>query len=114
VTADDLVLLREMHAASQQAIRFVGNCSIAMFAEDELRFRAAERCLEIVGEAAGQVSPQTKLEHPTLAWREASDMRNLLIHGYRSVRPEIVFRTIVEDIPVLVGLIEAILESSPP
>ena len=111
MTPDDLVLLRDMQAAAQQAIRFVGNLSVSMFVEDELRFRAAERCLEIIGEAAGKVSSQTKIDHPKLAWREASDMRNLLIHGYRSVRPEIVFRTIIEDIPVLVGLVEAILES---
>ncbi len=111
MTSNDFVLLRDMHAAAQQAMRFVGNLSVQMFAEDELRFRAVERCLEIVGEAAGKVSAKTKLDHPQLAWREASDMRNLLIHGYRSVRPEIIFRTVREDIPVLIRLIDTILES---
>jgi len=38
------------------------------------------RELEILGEAADQVSKETRDQYPTIPWKQLIDMRNRLIH----------------------------------
>lgn len=68
------------------------------------------RLLEVIGEAAAKLSQQFKEKHDTLPLRQMNDMRNRLIHGYFDVDLDIVWQTIVEDIPPLTELLEVILK----
>ena len=40
------------------------------------------KAIEIIGEAAGQLSEQTKTELSKLPWRDSIGMRNRLVHAY--------------------------------
>ena len=40
------------------------------------------RRLEIIGEASKLVSEELKEKYAQIAWREATDMKNFLIHAY--------------------------------
>lgn len=74
--------------------------SFKAFEEDFIVQRAVERELEIIGEAVNKIS---KLD-PSV---EISDLpnivalRNLIIHAYDSIDPELLWATIQNDIPVL-------------
>lgn len=52
---------------------------------DRLLNLALVRLLEIVGEAAGRVSDETRTAFPEVPWRQIADLRNRLIHGYDDV-----------------------------
>ena len=67
------------------------------------------RRIEIVGEAAGRVSPQFRESHPEIPWGEMIGMRNRMIHGYDDIDLDIVWNTTQESIPVLLELIEPLL-----
>ncbi len=64
------------------------------------------RRLEIIGEAAGRVSPEFQEKHPEVPWSEMRGMRNRMIHRYDDVDMTIVWHTAQEDVPPLLALIE--------
>ena len=69
------------------------------FASDSLVQDAVMRNLEIMGEAATHLSEETTDALPEVAWRDAIDMRNFLIHGYLIVDLDVVWRTVELDLP---------------
>ena len=71
------------------------------------------RRLEIIGEAAGRVSPQFQEEHAEIPWSEMRGMRNRMIHRYDDIDTNIVWDTAQEDIPHLLALIEPLVLPGP-
>jgi len=65
--------------------------------------------MEIIGEAAGRVTPETRAQLPNLPWSDIVAMRNRLIHGYDSVDPDILWTTIKDDLPYLLKAIDRLL-----
>lgn len=72
---------------------------------------ALTRLVEIVGESANRVSQAGQSAFPSVPWKQIIGMRNRLIHGYDKVDVEILWRTLGEDFPVLVGLLDAAIVS---
>ena len=70
---------------------------------------ALVRLMEIIGEAAGRVSPETRAQLPGLPWSDVVAMGNRLIHGYDSVDPDILWTTIKDDLPYLLKAVERLL-----
>ncbi|MCA1811785.1 MAG: DUF86 domain-containing protein [Halobacteriales archaeon] len=72
---------------------------------------AVERLVEIVGEAAGRVSPATQA---TLAvdWRGLRSLRNVVSHQYDFVDHRRLLHFITHLFPATVAAIEAFLEAS--
>jgi len=70
---------------------------------DELRAAAIVRWIEIVSEAAANVSDATCEAHPEVPWREIVGMRNRLIHAYPDVNLALVWGVVERDGPALVA-----------
>jgi len=68
--------------------------------------------LAIIGEAAGRVSPEVARSAPGIPWPKIVGMRNRLIHGYREVDLEIVWKAVTEDLPFLVADLEQLLRAA--
>lgn len=62
---------------------------------------AAIRRIEIIGEAAKNISPGLKFKHPEINWKGVTGMRDVLIHAYFSVDVALVWDVIKKDIPKL-------------
>jgi uncharacterized protein with HEPN domain len=48
---------------------------------DQMLLFAVVRAIEVLGEAAGKVSEETRSACPEIPWPEITRMRNRLIHG---------------------------------
>jgi uncharacterized protein with HEPN domain len=83
-------LIEENGPKDEQALR-----------DDVVRQAATLRWLQIIGEAAGRVSPQLKAAHPEVAWRPIIGTRNVVAHGYDRVKLDIVWNVIERDLPDL-------------
>jgi len=59
------------------------------------------RRLEIIGEASKLVSEELKEKYAQIAWREATDMRNFLIHAYFGIDYKIIWQTVIKELPLL-------------
>jgi uncharacterized protein with HEPN domain len=66
----------------------------ATFLASRLHQNAVIRSLEVIGEAAGKVSPAFRAAQPDIPWREIIGMRHRLIHGYDEARLDVVWRAV--------------------
>jgi uncharacterized protein with HEPN domain len=78
------------------------------FLRDDTLKRAFVRSLEIIGEAAKQISDDMRQKYPRVEWRAMSGMRDRLIHAYFGVDYEIVWDAVINKIPALQQEIEHI------
>ena len=65
--------------------------------------------MEIIGEAARNISEEMKSQFNDVEWRAMSDMRNRLIHGYFGVDYEIVWDVVTNKVPELQSQMQNII-----
>jgi uncharacterized protein with HEPN domain len=65
--------------------------------------------LIIIGEASVNVNDVIKSRYLQIPWRLMGDMRNVMAHEYFQVNLDRLWRTICEDLPPLVPLLEELL-----
>ncbi len=106
---DDRVRLTHMLEACRSVSRFVAGRQRSDLDGDEMLRFALMRAIEIIGEAASKVTPETRQETPMLPWREAVGIRNRLVHAYFDVDLDILWKTATTAIPGLAAQLETLL-----
>jgi uncharacterized protein with HEPN domain len=71
-----------------------------------MRQAAVTRQLEIIGEAARRISPETQATIPDIPWSKMIGMRNRLIHQYDDLDLETIWDTIQISLPELIVMLE--------
>ncbi len=71
------------------------------FLNNEDLKKAFVRSLEIIGEAVKNIPVEIREKFPMVMWKEMTGMRDKLIHAYFSVDYEVVWKTVIEDIPII-------------
>lgn len=66
--------------------------------------------IEIVGEAAAQVTESARAQAPAIPWPEIVAMRNRLVHAYFSINLDIVWQTVQQDLPTLIAHLERVVD----
>lgn len=103
----DEAFLRDMLDAARRIEVYLAGRERAALDVEPMLLDAVVRQFEILGEAARHVSPGGRALLPELPWRAMVGMRNQLIHAYKAVDPDAVWRTAREDLPPLVLAISA-------
>jgi uncharacterized protein with HEPN domain len=80
---------------------FTKDMEFENFRKDDKTVFAVIRALEIIGEAVKKIPLTVKNKYKQMPWREAAGMRDKLIHEYFGVNINVVWKTIIEDIPRL-------------
>jgi len=70
---------------------------------------ALVRAVEIAGEAANQVTADTRAQLPDLPWSSIIGMRNRLVHAYFDINRDILWTTVTEAAPKLIEQLTTIL-----
>ena len=68
------------------------------------------RCFEVMGEIVKRLSPELLAQHPEIHWSQLAGFRDFLIHNYAKVNLNIVWQSVVDDIPAIRQAVVAILE----
>ncbi len=110
---DELIRLRHMRDHAAEAIAMTKGKKRDDLTTDRLLELALVRLMEIIGEAAGRISPATRAQLPDIPWSDVVAMRNRLIHGYDSVDHDILWDTIVHDLPSLQMAVDGLLDNYP-
>ncbi len=105
---DDAYLL-DILIAARKACAFLEGLTWEAFTQSELHQNAVLRPLEIIGEAASHISPETRAAHPELPWTQMIGMRNRLIHEYFRIHLPTVWTTVQNDLPSLIALLEPLV-----
>lgn len=103
------VRIEDMLEAIERITRYVDGMSKGDFVNDSRTQDAVIRNLEILGEASKRIPFDIVQRHPELPWSRIGDMRNILVHEYHSVDPEIILDATRYDLPPLVGPLRGIL-----
>src|SRR5262249_36873714 len=69
---------------------------------DQMLLFALVRAIEIVGEAASRISPETRAEMPDVPWPAIVSMRHRLVHAYFDINRDILWTTVTEAAPPVV------------
>jgi len=72
---------------------------------------AIVRSLEIIGEAAANVTKTTQAKYPKIEWTVIIGMRNRLIHAYFDINYHIVWQTVKENLPPLIEQLQSVLKN---
>lgn len=99
---DDIIRLRHMLDAAQEAISFAHGKKRDNLDHDRMLVLSLVKDIEIIGEAAAKVSENFRQEHPQIPWKEIVTMRNRLIHGYFDINLDIVWKTVTQELPQLI------------
>ena len=105
----DAAYLWDMLQAAKEAVEIMAEHDLTAFLEDRVLQRATERIVEIIGETALRVSPVGQQTTPEIPWREIVGQRNILAHEYGQIDHELLYKTVVEDVPGLIDQLEKVL-----
>ena len=100
---DDAVRLRHMLEAAQEALSFASGRTRKDLDSDRQLVLSLVKDIEIVGEAAAQVTEATRLELKDIPWAAIIGMRNRLVHAYFSINLDILWQTVRDDLPGLIA-----------
>jgi uncharacterized protein with HEPN domain len=110
MNADDRIRLQHMLDAAREAIGFATGKTRSSLDSDRGLILILVQLISIVGEAATNVSEQTRAASPEIPWQLIKGMRNRLIHGYFDINLDIVWNTTQNRLPELIAQLEALLD----
>ena len=97
-----LKYLNDIYSAILEIESFMENRpkEYATFCNDTLFRRGVERNIEIMGEAMNQILKSVP-DIPITSSRKIVDTRNFVIHAYDSLRPDILWSIVINNLPLL-------------
>ena len=107
---DDIVRLRHILDAAKEALSFTIGKSRADLNMDRMLALSLVKEIEIIGEAAGKISEETRNKYKTMPWQDMIDMRNHLIHAYFDIDLDILWDTVADDLPPLIETLKKIIQ----
>ncbi|MEM7181460.1 MAG: DUF86 domain-containing protein [Spirochaetota bacterium] len=103
--------IEDIRDSIEAILSYTSGMSFEEFSADRKTIDAVLRNLEVIGEAAKNISPELKAKYSSIDWRGMTGMRDKLIYGYFGINFTIVWKTIVDVLPVLLKEIEKIKSS---
>lgn len=110
--ADESIRLRHMLEAAQKIAAFTQGRTRHDLDTDEMLTLAVVRLIEILGEAAKNISPTVQATAPAIPWRQIAGTRDRLAHAYFDVNLDIIWQVIVSDLPPLIQNLEALIQQT--
>ena len=88
---------------------FLGVGLDSILDRDRMLALAIVKCIEIVGEAAGGISQESRERFDNVPWADIVGMRHRLVHAYFDIDLDRVWDTITDDLPPLIAELERIV-----
>ncbi|MBN1925440.1 MAG: DUF86 domain-containing protein [Prolixibacteraceae bacterium] len=105
---DETIYIDHILLSIRNILSYTQGVSKDEFSKNTLIQDAVIRNIEIIGEATKKISDDLKLINHEIPWKEIAGMRDKLIHDYIGVDIEVIWNTILFDIPALEKMIKNI------
>lgn len=98
-----------MFDAATKAVEKVAGIGRSKFDRDETLRLVLTYLLQIIGEAARRVSVKFQDGHPEIPWKAIIGMRHKVVHDYFGVGDDVVWDTVINDLPPLIEKLRSVL-----
>jgi uncharacterized protein with HEPN domain len=109
MSGDDAIRLRHMLDAAHEALRFAEGRTRADLDRNRMLVLALVKDIEIIGEAAFQVSRSARNQLQNIPWDDIIGMRHRLVHAYFDINLDILWQTVEDDLPALLSVLAPLL-----
>jgi len=109
----DISYLWDMLDAALAIRRFIAAKTFDDYVRDRLLRGAVERHIEIIGEAAGNVTADYRKEHSEIPWAKIIGQRHILAHEYSEIKHERIWAVATVHIPELIKALEPLVPEPP-
>ncbi len=106
----DRVRVHHMIEAAAEIERFLSGRERSDLDADRMLLFAVVRAIEIIGEAASQLSDATRAKAPEIPWPSMVGMRNRIVHAYWDIDTGVVWKAAAEEVPALLPALRRLLE----
>ena len=103
---DDGIRLRHMLDAAHEVIAFAQDRTRVDLNHDRQLVLALVKDIEIIGEAAYQISPATRESLPDVPWKDIIGMRHRLVHACFDINLDVLWKTVTDELPLLIAGLE--------
>lgn len=111
MTKENKVFLQHILDGIGKIESYLQNFDYAKFQNDMKTIDAVVRNVEVIGEAANNLTRGFRSKNSNVEWRKIIATRNRIIHGYASVDLEIIWNITQKDLSQLKTEVEKILEN---
>lgn len=111
---NDSAFLWDMLRYARVVAELVRGLTQESYRQDWIRQLAVERAIEVIGEAARQVSETFQQSHPEIPWRPIIAQRHVLAHDYGEIDHDRIWRVATVYVPDLIAKLEPLIPPSPP
>jgi len=109
MSRDEIMYLQDITQSCEKILRFTNGLIQENLVKDEKTYDAVVRNLEIIGEAAKNVSKELRDQLPTVEWRKITGMRDMFTHAYFGIDNNILCDVVQHKVPQLAKAINAFL-----
>ena len=102
----DQEFLSDIREALQRITTYVAGMTYESFVADAKTQDAVVRNLEILGEAAKNLSDELRAKYPSVPWRSMAGARDRLIHHYFGTNLDIVWQIATVELPQVASQLE--------
>ena len=106
----DNIRLRHMLDAAKQIIGFTKGCNQKDLESNDMLSLSVVRLIEIIGEAAKNVSSEVQTSSPNIPWKQIKGTRDRLAHAYFDVDLDIVWEIVTNGLPPLILNLEKLID----
>lgn len=90
--------------------QYTSKANFSSFLENSMMRFACVKQMEIIGEAANNISEETKNKFSKIQWRQIIGLRHILVHEYFGIDTNLIWQIIANDIPQLKESIQKVFE----
>jgi len=110
----DAAFLWDMLRSARDVEQVVAGLRRDEYLQERVRQLAAERAVEVLGEAARQVSDAFQQAHPEIPWRPIIAQRHVLAHDYGRIDHERIWEVATVHVPELITRLLPLIPPPPP
>jgi len=99
----DKAWLWDMLTYAREIVDTCGSVSFDEYLADKNLRLATERRIEMIGEAARNVSRTFQAAHAEIPWQKIVAQRHVLAHEYGEIKHELIYRVVTLHVPELIA-----------
>jgi len=105
----DAARVNDMLTYSRYIVAYISGVTDQQYLTNSQLRHSVERCVEVIGEAARNVSDALRSAYPDIPWRRIIGQRNVLAHSYLVIDDMAIWALASNHIPQLIPQLENLL-----